>query len=118
LARLNGLKIEFEALGSEDVLSPALRQALYRIICELTANAIRHGGCTTIKVAIQMDASGVLLAVTDDGCGFDPQQVRSGLGLNNVRSLVASFGGSFQLANQAGTGTQVTCYVPAGAGVH
>ncbi|MBO8128217.1 MAG: sensor histidine kinase [Peptococcaceae bacterium] len=114
LAQLNGIKVDFQVEGSEEAVSPALRKALYRIIREATSNAIRHGKCSSIKVVLKMAPGKVMLEVVDDGNGFDVQQKGSGLGLSNMRSLMASFRGSFTVTSKPGKGVRVTCMVPAG----
>lgn len=114
LAKLNSIDVEFMPEGSEESLSPALRKALYRIIREATSNAIRHGRCDSIKVILKMTPVRVSLQIIDDGRGFitDEQKQQSGLGLVNMRSLMATFNGSFTIDSYPGSGTIVTCVAP------
>lgn len=113
LAKLNGINVDLQAEGSEEALSPALRNALYRIIREATSNAIRHGKCRNIKVNLGMALEQVLLLVVDDGRGFNNgcQQIE-GLGIDNMRRLMASFNGRFAIESEPGRGARVTCVVP------
>ena len=117
LAKLNNINVEFLPEGSEDSLSPALRKALYRIIREATSNAVRHGKCDSIKVVLKMSPVRFSLQVIDDGQGFivDEQKQLNGLGLVNMRSLMATFNGSFTIDSYPGSGTIVTCVAPDGA---
>lgn len=114
LAKLNSIDVEFLPEGSEESLSPALRKALYRIIREATSNAIRHGKCDSIKVILKMTPVRVSLQIIDDGRGFiaDEQKQQSGLGLVNMRSLMATFNGSFTIDSYPGSGTIITCVAP------
>lgn len=113
LAKLNEIKVDLQAEGSEETLSPALRKALYRIIREATSNAIRHGKCKNIKVILKMALEKVLLQVVDDGEGFDINNRRKeGLGIENMRSLITSFNGLFRMESDTGSGTRLTCMVP------
>ena len=114
LAKLNNMKVEFLPEGSEESLSPAMRKALYRIIREATSNAIRHGKCETIKVFLKMSTVRVSLQIIDNGKGFvvDDQKYQNGLGLVNMRSLMATFNGSFTVDSYPGSGTIITCVAP------
>jgi NarL family two-component system sensor histidine kinase LiaS len=114
LAKLNNINVEFLPEGSEESLSPAMRKALYRIIRESTSNAIRHGKCSTIKVLLNLSTVRVSLQIIDNGKGFvvDEQKYQSGLGLMNMRSLMATFNGSFAIDSYPGSGTIITCVAP------
>lgn len=112
IEQLNDVKVSFLAEGSEDNLSPELRKALYRIVNEAASNAIRHGRSTALKVVLRMSLGRVLLKITDDGGGFDPQKVKKGLGLANMTNLIASFGGEVIIESEVGRGSTVTCIVP------
>lgn len=114
LEKLNGIKVSLEATGSEDAISPALRQAFFRIVKEAAANAIRHGSCRAICIGLDMQPGAVQLKIVDDGLGFESGQVhKKGLGLNNMAGLMANFGGSLQIDSSPGQGTCVTCTIPA-----
>lgn len=117
LAALNGVRINFQVEGSEEVLSPALRTAFYRIIREACGNAIRHGRCRSLSVSLMLDPVRSELKVEDDGCGFRPELVKgkgpvAGLGLLNMRHLAASFGGELNIESMPGRGTRLHCMVP------
>ncbi len=113
LAQLNNILVGFKTEGSEEALSPALRKAIYRIVCESTSNAIRHGRCCTINVFLKMDPAEIIIKVIDDGRGFDLSKLTNkGLGLENMRGLTLSFRGRFKIISTPGQGTQVTCIVP------
>ena len=113
LAQLNAVRTDLQAEGSEDALSPALKSALYRIIREATANAIRHASCTSIRVLLKMAPGNVVMEISDDGRGFDPKQLaESGLGLANMRNLVQSFRGRFAIETAPGRGTKISCVIP------
>ena len=116
LARLNGIEVDFKHEGSEEALSPALHKAFYRIVCEATSNAIRHGKCGSIKVSLRMAPGDMYLEINDDGQGFNViAPARKGLGLVNMRSLITSLNGDFDVQSGPGNGTRVICRVPVGS---
>lgn len=116
LGELNGIKVNLQAEGSEDALSPALRKAFYRIVREAAGNAVRHGKCGSLKVRLRMSPAGARLEVRDDGRGFSlkeaEQRENRGLGLANMRQLAASFHGELEIGSVPGRGTVVRCIVP------
>ncbi len=115
LAHLNGISINVDLAGDEEILPARLKRCLYRIICEATGNAVKHGKSSNIAVLLQVDAKVTVLLIEDDGAGFDPKQIRSenaGLGLINMKNTVQSFGGKFMVDSKSGRGTMVKVEIP------
>jgi len=66
--------------------------------------------------AAEGDGAAVVLRVTDDGRGFDPEAraIRSRrLGLTSMHERAASLGGRLTITSAAGDGTTVELRVPA-----
>jgi signal transduction histidine kinase len=86
------------------------RDALIRIMCEAIANAARHGGADRVRVEVEKGRR-IRLAISDDGCGFDPAAVTGdrggGFGLVSMRERAHAVGGTFELHSHPGTGTLV-----------
>ena len=86
--------------------------ALLRTIRELVVNALRHGNAQTVKVAGSIDGETILCSVTDDGCGFDPDEspgiLQGHFGLQGVRERIAQLGGTFTIESAPGKGTKAT----------
>lgn len=51
---------------------------LFQIAQEATANAVRHGGATAIRITLETDGLQGELVIDDNGCGFDPANVGTG----------------------------------------
>ena len=86
--------------------------ALLRIIRELVQNAIRHGRAKTVKVAGCLEGERLLFSVSDDGCGFDPENhpgMKQGhFGLQGIRERVNQFGGEMSIESETGKGTKIS----------
>ena len=86
--------------------------ALLRTIRELVVNAIRHGNAQTVKVAGSMEGETILCSVTDNGCGFDPDEtpgiLQGHFGLQGVRERIAQLGGTFTIESAPGKGAKAT----------
>ena len=80
---------------------------LYRVICELINNSLKHAACRTIDCSLARLDDMLLLAYSDDGCGFDPQaMLEGGMGLSNISSRVSSLGGTCEIVSSKGHGMQ------------
>jgi signal transduction histidine kinase len=99
--------VKFAWYGSEERLDPKPETALYRIIHELIHNAVKHSGASQILVQIAQETDRIALTVQDNGCGFDPAKVTAGMGLANIRTRVASFGGNLFVDTTPGAGTEI-----------
>jgi hypothetical protein len=53
-----------------------------------------------------------VLAIEDDGAGFEPGTARTGMGLENMRERARALGGTFTLATAPGGGTTARFVVP------
>ncbi len=93
-------------------LSDNTAHALIRTIRELVVNALRHGNAQTVKVAGSMEGETILCSVTDDGCGFDPDEtpgiLQGHFGLQGVRERIAQLGGTFTIESAPGKGAKAT----------
>ncbi|WP_176762005.1 sensor histidine kinase [Natronincola ferrireducens] len=120
LANLNGITVDFEIKGEEELIPNPVKKAFFRLIREATGNAVRHGRCKEIQVEIHVEKGKIVLMVRDDGKGFNfsalQQTQHSGLGIGNMKNLVEAFGGEFQLYSQLGNGTKIHITIPTNRG--
>jgi signal transduction histidine kinase len=97
-------------------LAAEIEIALYRIAQEGLTNALRHAEATRIQLLVQRKPGGVLVAVEDDGRGFDPAaRGLNGdrLGLLGIEERTALLGGHACLESSPGGGTQLYVEIPA-----
>ncbi len=89
-------------------LPQAIEQCLYRVTQEATANVSHHANARTITVQLTFNGD-ILLQVSDDGQGFDPQQAELAghFGLAGMRERAALVGGVLNVTSQPGAGTVV-----------
>ena len=82
---------------------------VWRVAQEAVRNAMRHSGADTLSVTVDRVDGDVVLTVTDDGQGFDPQR-RQGtqhFGLRGLTSLIAEAGGRLDVRSAPGAGTTI-----------
>ncbi len=112
LAGLDGIEVDSDLAELPD-LDPRVRAVLYRVARETITNVAKHSGATHVTVRLVQESDTVVLAVTDDGRGFDPDVQRPGhLGLRLVEDLVRSIGGRLTTRSEPGD-TSVTVEVEA-----
>jgi signal transduction histidine kinase len=94
-------------------LDPTLEQALYRIAEQAVANVAQHANATHIRVRLTKEDERLELHISDDGCGFIPENVeREGhYGLQGMRERAKMIGADFEIKSQPGEGTSVQLIV-------
>jgi signal transduction histidine kinase len=91
---------------------------LYRVAQEALNNVARHARARTASVVLKPVDGGLLLAVRDDGVGFDPGGRRAGgrLGLVSMRERLRLVNGTLDVESAPGQGTGIVAWVPGKGG--
>ena len=110
--RAHGVKVRLAAAELPE-LDPRVQAAAFRVGQEALTNALRHSGATEIAVSLTKTSRRVILEVSDDGTGFDPDLAPGGLGLASMRERAAAVGGALRITSAPGAGTSVRLAVPA-----
>ncbi|WBO85205.1 tetratricopeptide repeat protein [Hymenobacter yonginensis] len=112
------LHIEFEALGLEERLDPAVELVVFRVVQELVQNILKHAQATTLSVQLLRQPHRLTVLVEDNGVGFCPTslagQPNAGIGLRNIESRVAYLSGTVHIDSRPGRGTSTTVEIPLG----
>ncbi|MCB9230966.1 MAG: PAS domain-containing protein [Bacteroidia bacterium] len=85
-----------------------LIRELYRIAQELVSNAVKHSGCSQIRMNLKEKAGMIHITVEDDGKGFDLEKSRKnsfGIGLKNLFTRAELLGGELLVDSVIGRGT-------------
>ncbi len=108
-AAIHEAKIRFQTNLRAERFDTEVEVILYRVICELINNSLKHSGCRTINLSLVQNNAELTLDYTDDGRGFNPQAMMDcGMGLSNIASRVNSLGGTFQIVSSKGKGMRAT----------
>lgn len=79
------------------------------VVREALTNIAKHASAQRVQIRIDAGPAGILVEVEDDGCGFDPDDIRGdALGLAGMRQRVELLGGEFEVLSAAGGPTVVT----------
>jgi signal transduction histidine kinase len=102
--------------GRERELRPGLRDEVYRIGREAIVNACRHSQARDIETEVEYRSTELRIAVRDNGCGIDPQELQWGRnghwGLQGMRERAERIGARLRLLSRVALGTEVELCVP------
>lgn len=91
---------------------------LYRSICELLANTIKHANASLIEIGITQIDKEIYITTVDNGQGFINKPLcdfnkLNGFGLFSINERLESIDGSITVESEIGKGTKVTLKFPA-----
>ena len=104
-AALHDVKIEFTTPLRDQRFDSNIAVIIYRVICELINNSLKHSSCTTINISLTLNNGRIAVVYSDNGCGFSyKESLNSGMGLSNMKSRISSLGGSLRFNSKPGSG--------------
>lgn len=104
--------VRVETIGMENRMEESKEIFVYRIIQEALNNIIKHADATDVLVQLSETESEYHFIVEDDGKGFDPLQIQSGLGLKSIQSRVDYLKGNLDIDTKEGVGTTLSWHIP------
>jgi len=103
------IEIEFKSNMENKRLENDKEVVLYRAVCELINNSIRHSGASRIEIELNKHEKFITLQFSDNGRGFDTSALSSedikGMGIANIETRVKTVEGIFILESTPGKGT-------------
>lgn len=113
-AQREGIHVNLKLDGVGTKTPHDLGLCLFRVTQEALRNVARHAHANTVTVSLRTLETGLQLAVTDDGAGFDLrlQRQRPSLGLASMRERVHQLGGELDVDSTPGQGTAVVAWLP------
>ena len=85
---------------------------LFRIIQESVNNALKHAKPTEVFVQLISDESELSVTIEDNGCGFDKEKVKLGLGIQGIEARANALNAQFELSSMPEKGTSVVIHMP------
>jgi PAS domain S-box-containing protein len=109
------LDLSMDLDPSSAVVGKDAALCLFRVAQEALNNAVRHAGARAATVTLRRMDAGLLLAVRDEGVGFDPARPGEGrsLGLASMRERIGLVKGTLDIETAPGRGTTIIAWVPA-----
>jgi ligand-binding sensor domain-containing protein/two-component sensor histidine kinase len=108
------IAFSFHAPGMEHDLrlGADVRRQVFLIFKESVNNIVRHSGCTTAEVNIQIESGWLVLKIADNGQGFDGGRRAEGNGLVSMEQRALGLGGELEVSSVEGSGTTIALRVP------
>jgi signal transduction histidine kinase len=85
---------------------------MIQIVREILSNIARHARPSLVRITARSIDGAFVLAVQDDGIGFDPTAVVRGNGLTNMADRVEELGGTLEIAPAPPKGTHHGISIP------
>ena len=114
LGKRENIEIFFTSEDEPDRFPDNVPLCLYRVIQEGLHNCISHSGTNRCEIVLKGTGDAIVLALKDEGSGFDPVEVRNkpGMGLSSMRERVQLVGGQFKVDTEPGRGTTIHVSIP------
>ncbi len=114
LSQRTGIVVSFEADEAGLDFGEPLSSALYRIAQEALTNVARHAQATQVGVAMRIEEGRIVLAVRDNGKGFDPEAAgqRKSYGVLGIRERAHTLGGTARIVRLETGGMLVEVAIP------
>ncbi len=111
IERRSGMTATYE--GVDALALPSATEAeLYHLAMEALNNALKHAQANHVAVRITVENDQLILAISDDGRGFDLSETSGGLGLQSIRERAAALNAQLAITAEADGGTQIEVCLP------
>lgn len=110
------INIRLESDLKDERFDSNVEVVLYRVICELINNTIKHAHAKKIDISMNKEGEYISIVYKDDGKGFDVNKVieqptNGGMGFSNIYSRINSLKGEINIESEQKRGTLVTIKV-------
>ena len=112
----HGLVVDVRIARDMTLQSEAMTMFLFRTAQEMLFNVVKHAEVKEAALRVRRIGRHVCLGVSDQGRGFDPQELKetSGFGLLSIRERVELLGGRMSIRSAKGQGSRFRVVVPDG----
>ena len=100
-----------EALTNDVDFTSVKGMNIYRIIQEAINNAIKYAEASEIQISIQKESEGIEILVSDNGKGFDINNVDMGNGIRNMEKRASDIDAFIDIHTEINKGTSVVLRV-------
>jgi signal transduction histidine kinase len=108
------LQVQLDAPETLELDSTRQREIFY-ILLEALNNILQHARADRVSICLRQADGQFTAEISDNGCGFDPQQIRAGgMGLANMRERARQIGGQLSIEGNRGSGARLGLVLPLG----
>jgi signal transduction histidine kinase len=101
-------------IADEEILLSAEKETeIYYIVEEALNNILKHANAKSVQVKLKRRKESIFLEIVDNGCGFDPGNIKfGGKGLGNIRDRAKRIKGKLRIISSPENGTKISLIVP------
>ncbi|MFC2136756.1 ATP-binding protein [Bacteroidota bacterium] len=107
-------QITFNSNLEDKRLNYNIEVVIYRVICELLTNSLKHASADKINIDLILDNKILILEYYDDGIGFNTDEILKeniGMGYSNIQSRIKSLNGNYNVISKINEGVNITISV-------
>ncbi len=106
------IRIQLKSNLADERYSNNIEVVLYRVVCELINNTIKHASAKNISIDLQHQEGVLSIDYRDNGKGFNKEKLEElpmmgGMGFSNIYSRINSLKGDIQIESEPKKGTHV-----------
>ena len=108
------LNVDLKIEASESEIKEEHKAVIYRIAQEAMNNIAKHAKAKNILLSLTKSKKGLLLRISDDGCGFNIKEIKKdknrGLGLDSMEERALKSDATFKMSSSDLSGTVVQVF--------
>jgi len=105
------MRLYYDTNISDQRFTEEVEVILYRVVCELINNTIKHAHARNIEIHLNHQEKMLILTYSDDGVGFDVDEVvngpAKGMGYSNILTRIQSIKGNIEIESAKKAGLKV-----------
>ncbi|HEV7330215.1 MAG TPA: PAS domain S-box protein [Flavisolibacter sp.] len=109
---MNLFEVRFTYAATIELVEKDLKTSIIRILQEQLNNTVKYAKASVVEVCISNTEEALQLWYRDNGIGFDPNQVKKGIGLKNIQNRASAYRGTVNLTTEIGMGCQMEVSFP------
>lgn len=94
------------------IMDPKKQLMIYRIVQEQMNNISKHANAKTVIIHLKAEKGNLIVTIADDGIGFKPGKINTGIGLRNIQSRVEFYAGNMNILSSPGKGCSLELMIP------
>jgi PAS domain S-box-containing protein len=110
----NKLRFQYRFNSANKQIAEEIQLSIYRILQEHLSNIVKHANASMVNIDLKRENGDLYMSVRDNGRGFNPNLVKSGIGLENIRRRASILNGQISIISSPGSGCDLIVKIPVG----
>lgn len=105
-------KTDFQFRLDDSNLPENMQFVMFRIVQEQMNNIARHAHASSVSIELKENERAYFILIRDNGRGFDPGEVKEGLGFANMRNRLSVYKGRIEVSTAPDAGCLLQVSIP------